>query len=276
MKMKMKKPTPKSIQGIRDKLRPAVNKELSMTSGWRKRLAEDLRDIISDGNTISLNIFTELISSPLIQTGEPLIRTIAGNYELLQKNKNIPAWEGEEICLIVHCTDVFPGNWSYKGCSGFYTGIFDVMYGILSGTILHIGFPDWLYAKFATFATGRKYAKSFPYDIAGMSFTGWFEQEHSGCTLTEITPTANEASNNLKLQKARKKGCIKGIREDCDYCKLGRDSCYLSYHSHDFKWGECIHPKCDMGKGYISPKGMCTDCIEKGRFLPKKQQRKKL
>lgn len=263
------------IKKTRKKLENIFWEELAESPGWRERLPRALAYALDrTGKLINPAHINPHIQIPLKDTYKVSAAKLAGNEKILKEGKPVPMWDGSEEPMVIECTDVFPQHWSRSGKCGFFTVTLDVHEGSAAGASQRMVVPGWLLSKLTAQVSGRKYSHPFPYDMAGMIYTAYLEKDKNGtCMILEMASRDSEISYNRDLMKSRRKGCIKHLYDDCDYCELGRQSCSMAYHTRDFVWQRCIHPACRK-PGWAGPHGLCIDCIRKGRFIPDNSNQK--
>lgn len=273
----MKRPSPRKIIKARSKIREALLRESSMTQGWKERTCRNISRIVSgDPDYVEPAAILHYLQEPVMDFLEEMTGRIAGDMQLLYNSEYGDLWNGEEEYMMLRCNEILP--WFRNNGKLLFSVYLEIMEGPSGGAVYrqvmsqnrtNRGMITWT----ASSAMGRKFAKPLFYDLAGMYFSADVQGSQGGINIQQVDPRSCEIDYNKKLMDSRGRGCIYGIKDKCEYCQKGWESCSLAYHPHDFFQGRCSHWSCREW-GWISSVGLCTECIKKRRMAFSKKEKK--
>lgn len=260
--------SPKQVFNLREKCYKVLMTHFPEAPGWQTKAVNDL--LRTADIDCSPELLQDLIQSPLHETVYSICSRFVGNLDRLNKGQRLKMWDGKLESMLLYCTDIFPLKKS--GRTYLYKVLVDVLKGSAAGQFSEMIMPSWLCSRTAAEVSGKKRSQPFAYDLGGMAFTALVRSSpRAEMEIEELDVQPCELSFNRQIRRDRAKGCVKNRAQDCDYCKYGRQSCSLAYHRKTFFRGVCTHPRC-LTEGWLTPYGICTECVTLGRLPPGKQK----
>lgn len=115
-----------------------------------------------------------------------------------------------------------------------------------------------------------------PMFLGGMYFIACIDVTDNRLRLGNAFATSTQRDFNKKLMDRRRNMCLGGFernRKCFPYCPLGRESCILATHAHDYYVGLCNNYT-PRHQGYIVSNGWCSKCLREGYAASRSMQEK--